>query len=513
MKRFRSWGRSLRTLVLFALLPSFLAVPAVAATLWGAFSWGAASWEGGGGSGAIKENYTYDALGRLTGVTTPTGVLTYSYDAAGNRTSTTTTALVLTSTLSANPSSIMGGSPTTLSWTSANATSASIDNGVGNVTPVLGGSVTVTPSATTTYTLTVVDSAGATARSSTTVTVNGSPTASLAASSGSILRGNSATLSWTSTNASSTSIDNGVGNVLPVSSGSIAVSPTSTTIYTLTATGAGGATATSSTTINVNQLPTANLVATPPSILAGDQTSLSWTNTNASSASINNGVGDATPVGSGSRMVSPGSTTTYTLTALGALGSSATSPATVTVYPRPTGSLSASPISIAPGAASTLSWTTTNATGTSIDNGVGGVSPASSGSIIVRPSATTTYTLTTTGALGSTVTSQATVTVSAENHPPVAYNQYIAIPGPLSQVAYGSLDPRQGDSDPDGDNLTIVGITQPALSTVHASYTGTGVTIWGPVENYSTTMTYTISDGRGGQATATINIDFQPDGF
>ena len=76
----------------------------------------------------------------------------------------------------------------------------------------------------------------------------------------------------------------------------------------------------------------------------------------------------------------------------------------------PTAALSASPTSISSGGSSTLTWSTTNATSVSIDNGVGTV-PAS-GTISVLPAATTTYTLTATGP-GGTATATATVTVGS----------------------------------------------------------------------------------------------------
>jgi Tol biopolymer transport system component len=77
-------------------------------------------------------------------------------------------------TFSANPKSIMNGSSTTLSWTSENATSASIDNGVGSVTPVSSGSVKVSPTTTTTYTLTLTGSGGSvTYQAAVTVTSTG----------------------------------------------------------------------------------------------------------------------------------------------------------------------------------------------------------------------------------------------------------------------------------------------------------------------------------------------------
>ncbi|MBI3573906.1 hypothetical protein HY090_02550 [Candidatus Kaiserbacteria bacterium] len=73
-------------------------------------------------------------------------------------------------TLSANPSSVTQGNPSTLSWTTTNATSISIDHGIGSVTPVGAGSHSVSPSTTTTYTATVAGPGGtATCQSAVTV--------------------------------------------------------------------------------------------------------------------------------------------------------------------------------------------------------------------------------------------------------------------------------------------------------------------------------------------------------
>lgn len=58
------------------------------------------------------------------------------------------------------------------------------------------------------------------------------------ASRSSIVAGESVTLSWSTSNATAVSIDNGPG-AQPVT-GSVSVSPLQTTIYTLTATGAAG---------------------------------------------------------------------------------------------------------------------------------------------------------------------------------------------------------------------------------------------------------------------------------
>ncbi len=81
----------------------------------------------------------------------------------------------------------------------------------------------------------------------------------------------------------------------------------------------------------------------------------------------------------------------------------------------PTASFSANPTSIEKGQSSTLSWTTTNATNVSIDQGIGDVS--TSGSRSVSPSASTTYTLTAKGP-GGTKEETARITVTSPPPPP-----------------------------------------------------------------------------------------------
>jgi hypothetical protein len=73
-------------------------------------------------------------------------------------------------------------------------------------------------------------------------------------------------------------------------------------------------------------------------------------------------------------------------------------------------SFSANPSTITEGESSTLSWSVTDATTVTIDNGVGSV--ALSGTTVVNPTTTTTYTLTATNTAGS-VTATTTVTVGS----------------------------------------------------------------------------------------------------
>lgn len=86
-----------------------------------------------------------------------------------------------------------------------------------------------------------------------------------------------------------------------------------------------------------------------------------------------------------------------------------TATATVNVVPPPAVSISANPVTIKSGETATLSWTATNATSCTINQGIGSVPP--SGTRAVSPAATATYTLTATGE-GGTTTASVTVTVN-----------------------------------------------------------------------------------------------------
>lgn len=77
--------------------------------------------------------------------------------------------------------------------------------------------------------------------------------------------------------------------------------------------------------------PTISLSASPSAIEGGQSTTLSWNSTNATSVTIDNGVGTVEP--SGSRTVSPSKSTTYMARATGS-GGSAVAEARVTVTPR-----------------------------------------------------------------------------------------------------------------------------------------------------------------------------------
>ena len=90
------------------------------------------------------------------------------------------------------------------------------------------------------------------------------PTAALTVTLPTISSGQISTLNWTTTDAATVSINQGIGTVTP--SGSRAVSPTATTIYTLTATNAAGST-TRNVTVTVTTPPTGNTIVLFPAII------------------------------------------------------------------------------------------------------------------------------------------------------------------------------------------------------------------------------------------------------
>jgi phospholipase C len=237
----------------------------------------------------------------------------------GGKTTATVSVAVTSVTISASPSDIVTGQSATLTWNSTDATTVSINPGVGAV--AASGSTTVSPSSTTTYTITGTSPQGQSVTATARITVG---SVAISASPAAIVAGQSTTLTWSSLNAVSASINPGIGNVAP--SGSLAVSPAATTTYTIVATRSNGSMVSASTTVDVTSV---TISASPASIATGQSSTLTWSSSDAASVSISPGIGSVS--GSGSVNVSPTSTTTYTATATNSLGATITASTTVTV--------------------------------------------------------------------------------------------------------------------------------------------------------------------------------------
>ncbi len=138
----------------------------------------------------------------------------------------------------------------TLSWDSTGADYVTLEVVTSDHLPPSGSRNFALQSTTTIWA--VAYNRGGTASASVKIYVASSdpPTAAISANPSSILQGNSSTLTWSTSHATTVTIDNGIGTV--AANGSKIVSPTATTTYTITATHSNGYQVTSSTTVTVS---------------------------------------------------------------------------------------------------------------------------------------------------------------------------------------------------------------------------------------------------------------------
>ncbi|MBK8826620.1 MAG: T9SS type A sorting domain-containing protein [Saprospiraceae bacterium] len=245
--------------------------------------------------------------------------------------------------------------------------------------------ITVSPTATTTYNVTVTDGNGCEATTSVTVTVHPLPAANI---------------------TGDTEICTGATTRLTASGGTgylwstgattywIDVNPTATTSYNVTVTDGNGCQASTSVTVNVNPLPTTSI--------SGDTEICTGTTTRLTASG---GTGYLWSTGATTYWidVNPTATTTYNVTVTNGNGCQASTSVTVKVNPLPSPSI-AGDTEICTGASTTL--TASGGTTYLWSNG------ATSTSITVSPTATTTYNVTVTDGNGCQASTSVTVTVN-----------------------------------------------------------------------------------------------------
>jgi hypothetical protein len=208
-----------------------------------------------GVSPIVTTTYTLTATG-------PGGVVTCADTVMVTPAPIVVTPLPVCDAFTTAPSSMSDAGPVSLVWDTSLATIVTIDNGVGNV--VLDGSTNVNVAADTTFTLTATNGAqSVTCQASVDISAtpvvppvvpgggggNGgggsnSPRCELTASNQNIKPGDSVNLSWKNSNTNDLLLVNNFGNTLidtrrsttiDEDAGSIRVSPSRTTTYTLTA--------------------------------------------------------------------------------------------------------------------------------------------------------------------------------------------------------------------------------------------------------------------------------------
>ncbi|MBK7806470.1 MAG: hypothetical protein IPJ51_09245 [Saprospiraceae bacterium] len=246
-------------------------------------------------------------------------------------------------------------------------------------------SITVSPTTTTTYSVTVTDDKGCIASTSETVIVNPLPVPSITGDN-EICFGESTTLTTSG------------GSIYVWSNGSttssITVSPTTTTTYSVTVTDDKGCIVSTSETVIVNSLPTPSITG-DNELCFGESTTLT-----ASGGSIYEWSNGST---TSSITVSPTTTTTYNVTVNDDKGCIASTSETVIVNPLPTPTISGD-TEICFGESTTL--TAIGGSNYEWSNG------STTSSVTVNPTTTTTYGVTVTDGNSCSGTSSVTVVVN-----------------------------------------------------------------------------------------------------
>ncbi|MFN5183829.1 MAG: beta strand repeat-containing protein [Bacteroidota bacterium] len=238
------------------------------------------------------------------------------------------------------------------------------------------------------YTVTITDNLGCSSQATVAVTSNPLPTVSVSGSTA-VCAGNSTTL--TASGANTYFWNTGV------STASVTLSPSAVTTYTVTGTNASGCSNTQTVTINVNPLPVVNISGNN-SVCNGSSSTL--TGSGASTYSWNTGSTN-NPL-----IVTPASTTAYTVTGTDANNCSNTATVTLTVNPLPNVTVSGN-TTICSGQSTTL--TASGANAYTWNTGF------PSAALNVNPTTATSYTVTGTDA--NNCSNTATVSVNVNSIP------------------------------------------------------------------------------------------------
>ncbi|MBN4049670.1 PKD domain-containing protein, partial [Bacteroidales bacterium AH-315-N07] len=409
-------------------------------------------------TGTGGTSYSWNSGSTATSITTsPVANITFTVTVTDiNGCKDTASQLV---TVNAQPTAAITGTTvicigTTATLTGTGGTSYSWNTGATSL------SITQSPTANSTYTVTITDANGCKDTTSQLVTVNAQPAASASATTPICVGG----VSSLTASGGTSYIWNTGETTTPIS-----VSPITTTTFTVTATDGNGCKDTANVTVIVNAKTIAGLSGATDICIGGNTTltatggqTYSW-NTSQTTVSIT---------------VSPTTNTAYTVTAIiVGDGCKDTTSTTVTVASQPSAGIIGI-TTICNGFSTTLS-------------GTGGTSymwndGATSISISVNPSTNTVYTVTVTGSGGCKDTASQLVTVNG---------QPTAVITGITDICIGGSTTLNGSPGP--------------FYTWSNGATAAGITV-SPTNN--TTYTLTVTDGNGCKDTASqlVTVNAQP---
>jgi gliding motility-associated-like protein len=404
--------------------------------------------------------YTWNP-GALTGsavVVSPSTTTTYTVSGSnGGCTSNATVALIVNPI----PTIMANASPTAVCITgNVTLTASGAATYTWNPGALTGSNVVVTPTVTTTYTVSGTSGAGCTGSVAITVTVNAVPLLTLAATPTAICNGQSSTL--TVQGATSYTWNPGA-----LTGSNVVVNPTVTTVYTVNASN-GGCSTTGTLALIVNPVPTLTATANPTNICAGSSATL--TGSGAVTYTWNPGALTGATVS-----VSPSVTTTYTLTGANVFNCTSTQTVNLVVTPLPTITANASPTAICIGGSSTL--TATGAGSYTWNPGA-----LTGSNVVVSPTATTIYTVT--GANGNCTSTQTvnlivnplpTLTTGASPNP-------VCLGASVTMTVSGANTYTWNPGALTGSNVVV-------SPTVNTSYTVTGTSLAGCINTAVTNVT------------------------
>jgi len=315
----------------------------------------------------------------------------------------------------AEPTGILLGKPSTLTWETADAVQLLLNEE--EVEPT--GSKKVTPGETTTYTLVAKgeDETEATETCSVEVTIPKRPEIlTFTANPGKVDPGGSSVLKWKTSNADKIYLE----SERVEAAGEKEVFPEATTTYRLTVEGEGGKEM-ETVNVNVRALMAPEILTfeiSPAAVRKGQSAVLKWNTKNAESITLE-GVGDL--AASGQKNVQPDKTTTYTIVAKSKDGEARQNVKVSVQTVRPgIRSFTASASIIKKGGSVTIRWSVSDAE--EVLFYPGGKRVKTSGSLNLRPTTTTAYTLLARSS-GGTVKKSVTVRVSQPPRRSVIYSR------------------------------------------------------------------------------------------